>query len=233
MAGRATACAPSTPPRSNANPREIADLRATATVLAPVARASGGSVRFIGAGGTPELRRTEPGREASGSGWIGLPRRHDHVVTGLDAIPLLPPWAALPLLLGLVVVAWRREGSGEQRARPSGPVPAEQEGVPSRPSEPPHRRAARASLLALVGFVGLCLLVLAANGAVTAGSVHGLVPTLARPPLARRRTGCSGRSGRALSAASAWRPGWSGGGSMSARDRKRRGAAALGLAAAG
>ena len=94
-----------------ANPREIADLRATATVLQPVARASGGSVRFIAAG-VPELRRTEPGREASGSGWVGLPRRRDHVVTGLDAVPLLPPWAALPLLLALVVVAWRKEGAG-------------------------------------------------------------------------------------------------------------------------
>jgi len=95
----------------NANPREIADLRATGTVLAATARASGGSIHFI-AGGTPELRRVEPGREASGAGWIGLPRRRDHIVTGLDAIPLLPPWAALPLLLGLILVAWRREGSG-------------------------------------------------------------------------------------------------------------------------
>ncbi|GAC1341308.1 MAG: hypothetical protein NVSMB18_13150 [Acetobacteraceae bacterium] len=94
----------------NANPRELADLRATASVLTPLARASGGSVRFIGAG-MPELRRTEPGREAAGSGWIGLPRRHDHVVTGLDAIPLLPPWAALPLLLGVILLAWRREGA--------------------------------------------------------------------------------------------------------------------------
>ena len=94
---------------TDANPRETADLRATATLLSPVVRASGGSIRFAAAG-TPELRRTEPGRDASGAGWIGLPRRHDHVVTGLDAIPLLPPWAALPLLLGLVLAAWQREG---------------------------------------------------------------------------------------------------------------------------
>ena len=101
---------------ANANPREIADLRATASVLAPIARTSGGSVRFIGASPAdlhlPDLRRTEPGREAAGSSWIGLPRRNDHIVTGLRAIPLLPPWAALPLLLGLVIIAWRREGSG-------------------------------------------------------------------------------------------------------------------------
>jgi len=95
----------------NPNPREIADLRATGTVLAATARASGGGVHFT-ANGVPGLRRVEPGREASGAGWIGLVRRHDHVVTGVDAIPLLPPWAALPLLLGLVLVAWRREGSG-------------------------------------------------------------------------------------------------------------------------
>ena len=95
---------------TDANPREAADLRATATLLAPLVKASGGSIRFAAAG-TPELRRTEPGRDASGAGWIGLPRRHDHVVTGLDAIPLLPPWAALPLLLGLVLAAWRREGA--------------------------------------------------------------------------------------------------------------------------
>ena len=95
----------------NANPLELADLRATATILAPQARASGGSTRFVAAG-TPSLRRTEPGRETAGNGWIGLPRRDDHVVTGVRAIPLLPPWAALPLLLGLVILAWRREGSG-------------------------------------------------------------------------------------------------------------------------
>ena len=92
-----------------ANPAEIADLRATVGKLQSLARASGGSARFVGAG-LPELRRTEAGREAAGNAWIGLPRRHDHVVTGLASIPLLPPWAALPLVLGLAVLAWRREG---------------------------------------------------------------------------------------------------------------------------
>ena len=48
--------------------------------------------------------------DTAGAGWIGLRRNDDHVVTGISAIPLLPPWAALPLLLGLVVGAWRREG---------------------------------------------------------------------------------------------------------------------------
>jgi hypothetical protein len=33
------------------------------------------------------------------------------VVTGIAALPLLPPWLALPLILGLAVIAWRREGA--------------------------------------------------------------------------------------------------------------------------
>ncbi len=94
-----------------ANPQEIADLRATGTLLGPLARASGGSVHFLDPDGAPELRRTESGREASGARWIGLTRRHDHLVTGIAALPLLPPWAALPLILGLAVLAWRREGA--------------------------------------------------------------------------------------------------------------------------
>jgi hypothetical protein len=32
-------------------------------------------------------------------------------VTGIAATPLLPPWLALPLILGLALLAWRREGS--------------------------------------------------------------------------------------------------------------------------
>ncbi len=58
----------------------------------------------------PELRRTEEDRSASGSGWIGLQRRHDHVVTGVAALQLLPGWLSLPIMVGLLVLAWRREG---------------------------------------------------------------------------------------------------------------------------
>jgi hypothetical protein len=99
-----------------ANPLEFADLRATATLLRKLARASGGGVHFIGTGvagappDLPELRRTEPDRSAAGSSWVGLERRHDHVVTGIASLALLPSWIALPLMLGLMVLAWRREG---------------------------------------------------------------------------------------------------------------------------
>ncbi len=93
-----------------ANPPELADLRATALVAGPLARASGGGVHWLGGNGTPELRRTEEDRAASGSSWVGLQRRHDHVVTGVAALDLLPGWLSLPVMLGLLLLAWRREG---------------------------------------------------------------------------------------------------------------------------
>ena len=124
QAGRATATRPALTPgvwrvtqgsrsayaaAGAANPQEIADLRATATLAAKLVRASDGGVHWLGASGTPELRRSEEGRPASGSAWIGLERRHDHVVTGVAALELLPSWISLPLILGLLLAAWRQE----------------------------------------------------------------------------------------------------------------------------
>ncbi len=94
------------------NPLEVADLRADPAPLAPVLAATGGSAHFMGLGEPvlPELRRVLPGRDMQGGGWVGLRRNGDHTVTGISALPLLPPWLALPLVLGVAVLAWRREG---------------------------------------------------------------------------------------------------------------------------
>lgn len=95
------------------NPMEVADLRADEATLRPLAEATGGAVRWMGteaAPVVPELRRVAAGRDTYGSGWIGLRRNADHTVTGITAMPLLPPWLALPLVLGLAILAWRREG---------------------------------------------------------------------------------------------------------------------------
>ncbi|MFC4170144.1 hypothetical protein [Teichococcus aestuarii] len=96
-----------------ANPLEMADLRADAGAALPLARATGGGAHWLGAAeapALPELRRVALGRDATGGSWIGLRRNQDHLVTGIAALPLLPPWLALPLVLGLALVAWRREG---------------------------------------------------------------------------------------------------------------------------
>ncbi|WP_426959302.1 hypothetical protein [Muricoccus radiodurans] len=93
------------------NPPEIADLRADPARIQPIVTSSGGAVRWLGDGSAvPDLRRVSAGRDASGPGWIGLVRREDHTVTGISALPLLPPWLALLLVLGVAVVAWRQEG---------------------------------------------------------------------------------------------------------------------------
>lgn len=107
--GRRTAFAAAEAP----NPMEIADLRAEETRLRPLAEATGGAVRWLGSDAepsVPELRRVAAGRDAQGLSWIGLRRNGDHTVTGITALPLLPPWLALPIVLGLALLAWRREG---------------------------------------------------------------------------------------------------------------------------
>ncbi len=92
------------------NPLEYADLRATADRVGKLANGSGGGVTWLGRG-IPTLRRVGPGDVAAGSGWVGVRRRDAHLVTGVADVPLLPPWLALPFLLGLVLAAWRREAA--------------------------------------------------------------------------------------------------------------------------
>jgi hypothetical protein len=93
------------------NPIELSDVRTTADKLQPIAAATGGGVNWTGAGGAmPDIRRVAPGRVASGAGWIGFRANGDYVVTGLKETDLLPPWLALILALGTLLVAWRWEG---------------------------------------------------------------------------------------------------------------------------
>jgi len=92
------------------NPREYADLRATDRLLAPIAEATGGAVVWLDDGAPPLLRKTRPGRDTAGRGWIGLRANRDYVVTGIRQAPLLPVWLVLALALGGLMLAWRAEG---------------------------------------------------------------------------------------------------------------------------
>jgi hypothetical protein len=85
-------------------------MRATDRILKPTANATGGSVHWFANGGIPQIRRVEPGRLAAGDNWIGLRNNHAYRVTSVDQEPLLPPWIALVLLLGTLLLAWRLEG---------------------------------------------------------------------------------------------------------------------------
>lgn len=90
------------------NARELADLRPRGDIVAPLAQATGGGVLWATAG-TPSLRRVARDGVKAGRGWIGLQANDAGRVVRVRERPLLPPWAALGLLLGLLGLAWYRE----------------------------------------------------------------------------------------------------------------------------
>ena len=91
------------------NPKEVADMRATDTILAPDAQATGGSVHWLD-DGLPEIRRVGVGESASGDRWIGLRSNGAYRVTALEQERLLPQWLALLIIVGVLLLAWRLEG---------------------------------------------------------------------------------------------------------------------------
>ncbi|MFQ5765697.1 MAG: hypothetical protein ACE5GT_12280, partial [Rhodospirillales bacterium] len=91
------------------NPLEFQDLRASADKVRAVAQASGGGVHWI-ADGMPTFRRTRPGRDSTGEGWVGLVANRSFVVSGLAQVPLLPGWLVMALALAGLMTAWYREG---------------------------------------------------------------------------------------------------------------------------
>jgi hypothetical protein len=98
-----------------ADPPEWADLRATATKAGAIVAATEGSAHWLLHGAPPGVEipalRPVAASDVSGGGdWIGLRRNDAHVTTGIALTPLLPGWAALPLLLGVLLIGWRREG---------------------------------------------------------------------------------------------------------------------------
>lgn len=99
------------------NPREFADVRATDTILAPLAHGTGGGIAWLPAGdrGTaeirlPDIRRVGVDAAASGDGWLGIRRNGAYTVTGVHQVSLLPGLAVLALVLALLGTAWWREG---------------------------------------------------------------------------------------------------------------------------
>jgi hypothetical protein len=91
------------------NPKEVADMRATDAILKPVAEVTGGGVHWL-TDGLPQIRRVVPGQDANGSNWIGIRRNGAYRVTSLTQQPLLPAWAALLLIVGSLLLAWKIEG---------------------------------------------------------------------------------------------------------------------------
>ena len=89
---------------------ELTDLRATIQRLEPLLQATGGGVAWVADDGVPELRRTRPGRDTAGRGWLGLRENYTYVVTGANRVSLLPGLLVLLIAVGTLMGAWWREG---------------------------------------------------------------------------------------------------------------------------
>ncbi|WP_119168961.1 hypothetical protein [Algihabitans albus] len=92
------------------NPIEMADLRATDEILAPVIEATGGRAQGLLENADIAVRKIRADRDRAGNDWFGVVGQGAFVVTGVETRPLLPELAALALALAALLFAWRREG---------------------------------------------------------------------------------------------------------------------------
>lgn len=97
------------------NAPEFTDTVSTTEKLRPVAEASGGTVRRIGAGLTgaldlPNIVPIRPGANADGRGWVGLQTTNDSVLRSVSRVPLFAGFFGLALLLFAFGATWYREG---------------------------------------------------------------------------------------------------------------------------
>jgi hypothetical protein len=92
------------------NPVEFSDVITTPEKLAPIVTATAGGIFWVGSGSVPEIRRVAADRTAAGRNWMGFRANGDYTVTGFSQTVLLPGIAALLLIVGGLLAAWRREG---------------------------------------------------------------------------------------------------------------------------
>jgi hypothetical protein len=93
------------------DPREYQEMRATTRHLTHLAKASGGAMIWLSdVAPAPNVRRVKIGRNRAGRNWIGVVRNEKYLVRSVSARSMIAPPLALLLVLGLLVLAWRREG---------------------------------------------------------------------------------------------------------------------------
>jgi hypothetical protein len=98
-----------------ANPRELMDVFSSTQALAPIAEATGGSVRRVAVAGdqgitVPRILPVHSGSRFSGSDWIGIRPSESAIVRGVSVFPLALGFLGLTLLVGATVAAWLTEG---------------------------------------------------------------------------------------------------------------------------
>jgi hypothetical protein len=93
----------------NADAKEAADIRATSDKLAPIAKATGGGVRWL-EDGLPNINKATPNPLMAGSGWMNLRSNGLYRVTAVKEISLFSTLLSLALLLIAASAMWFREG---------------------------------------------------------------------------------------------------------------------------
>ncbi len=104
------------------NPREFQDVISTPERLAPLAAATGGSVRRLSADASgaiimPRLVALHDSPSYGGSDYIGIRRTEASTVRGVGVVPVAIGVSGLLLLLGSVILAWLWEGQRFRRRR--------------------------------------------------------------------------------------------------------------------
>jgi hypothetical protein len=99
----------------NANAKELARVTATDEMLAPLLAETGGGSFWLGrtaeeAAPLPRMIMLRGGHVMHGADWLGLHKREAYHVRGVRLFPLFTGLLALALLLGLIAMAWFREG---------------------------------------------------------------------------------------------------------------------------
>jgi hypothetical protein len=90
---------------------EFGEMIATEQKLSPTVTAGDGGIFWLADHPDgPEIKRTGTGGAQHGWNWIGLRHNDQYRVTGSKAYPLWPAWLAIAVLLGIMMMAWRREG---------------------------------------------------------------------------------------------------------------------------
>ncbi len=93
-----------------ANPLETYDVVATEDKVGPIAAATGGGTYWLEDMDAPAIRRTEAGRVAHGTTWLGLKANKQYAVTGATQVPLTPVALVLLAIMAGAMLAWWREG---------------------------------------------------------------------------------------------------------------------------
>ncbi len=94
------------------NPKEFAEVTSTRDILAPLVAATGGGVWRLSelAGGLPRVAQVGTEERRAGADWMGIATRDVSVVRGIGLFPVFAGLSGLLLMLGVLSLAWVREG---------------------------------------------------------------------------------------------------------------------------